>query len=162
MRLAEAVVEDLRLAGGWAVVSGSGSSERSSGVGEGVWGDALGCDFCFVVDLGEVLCWLAEVEVLEVDFAEVDLGVVCVSTVGCGAASGSAVGAKAVWDDTSGCGFCFVFPLVAVLPRVAGFEDLAVVLAFELNLAVDLAVVLPIDADLLVVVSGSTVSCGVG
>lgn len=147
LRLAEAVVEDLRLAGGWAVVSGSGSSDRSSGMGEEVWGEDSGCDFCFVVDLGEVLCWLAEVEVLEVDFAEVDLGVVCVSTVGCGAASGSAIGAKAVWDETSGCGFCFVFPLVAVLPRVAGFEVLAVVLA--------------IDADL-VVVSGSTISCGVG
>ena len=141
------MVEDLRLAGGWAVVSGSGLSERSSGIGESVWGDASGCDFCFMVDLGEVLCWLAEVE-LEVDFAGVDLGMVCGSTVGCGVASGWAVSAKDVWDDTSGCGFCFVFPLVAVLPRVAGFEDLAVVL--------------PIDADLLVVVSGSTVSCGVG
>lgn len=81
------MVEDLRLAGGWAVVSGSGSSERSSGMG----GD--------------------------------------------------------VWDDTSGCGFCFVVVLVAVLLRVAGFEVLAVVL--------------PIDADL-VVVSGSTVGCRVG
>lgn len=80
------VVEDLRLAGGWVVVSGSGSSVRSWATGGGVWGDASGCEFCFVVDLGEVLCWLAEVEVLEVDFAEVDLGVVCGSTVGCGVA----------------------------------------------------------------------------
>ncbi|MDV2994450.1 MAG: hypothetical protein N4J56_004104 [Chroococcidiopsis sp. SAG 2025] len=88
--------EDLRLAGGGAVVSGSGLSERSWATGAGVWGDVSGCDFCFVVDLAEVLCWLAEVEVLEVDFAEVDLGVVCGSTVGCGAASGWAVGAKAV------------------------------------------------------------------
>ena len=140
------MVEDLRLAGGWAVVSGSGSSDRSSGMGAGVWGDASGCDFCFVVDLAEVLCWLAEVEVLEVDFAEVDLGVVCGSTVGCGVASSSAVGTKAVWDETSGCGFCFVFPKLAVLPRVAGFEVLAIVLA--------------IDADW-GVVSGSAIGCGV-
>jgi hypothetical protein len=140
------VAEDLRLAGGWAVGSGSGLSERSSGMGGGVWGDVLGCDFCFVVDLGEVLCWLAEVEVLEVDFAEVDLGVVCGSTVSCEVASGWAIAAVDVWDDTSGCGFCFVFPLVAVLPRVAGFEVLAVVLA--------------IDADW-GVVSGSAIGCGV-
>ncbi|RUT10748.1 hypothetical protein DSM107010_39880 [Chroococcidiopsis cubana SAG 39.79] len=131
LRLAEAVAEDLRLAVGWAVGSGSGSLERSSGMGEGVWGDAWGCDFCFVVDLGAVLCWLAEVEVLEVDFAEVDLGVFCGSTVGCEVASGWAIAAVDGWDETSGCGFCFVFRLVAVLSRVAGFEVLAVVLAID-------------------------------
>ena len=42
------MLEELRLAGGWAVVSGSGSSERSSGLAGGVSGDASGCDFCFV------------------------------------------------------------------------------------------------------------------
>lgn len=80
------MAEDLRFAVDWAAVSGS--SERSSGMGAVVSGDASGCDFCFVV------------------------------------------------------------VLVAVLLRVAGFALLAVVLAFE--------------ADLLVVVSGSTVSSGVG
>ena len=146
LRLAEAVVEDLRLAGGGAVVSGSGSSDRSWATDEGVWGDTSGCDFCFVVDLAEVLCWLAEVEVLEVDFAEVDLGVACGSTVGCGIASGSTVGAEDVPGKVAGCAFCSVFPKLAVLPRVAGFEVLAVVLPFELDLGV---------------VFGSTVGCAV-
>ncbi|PSM49332.1 hypothetical protein C7Y66_09995 [Chroococcidiopsis sp. CCALA 051] len=51
LRLAEAVVEDLRFAVGWAVGFASGSSERSSGIGEDVSGDASGCGFCFVFRL---------------------------------------------------------------------------------------------------------------
>lgn len=43
----------------------------------------MGGDFCFVVDLGEVLCWLAEVEVLEVDFAEVDSSFGVATSSGC-------------------------------------------------------------------------------
>ena len=69
--------------------------------------------------------------------------------VGCGAGSdaGDATSGEGVSGNTSACSFCFVVVLVAVLPRAASFEVLAVVLAFEADL---------------VVVSGSTASCGVG
>ena len=68
-------------------------------MGEGIWGVASECDFCFVVDLVAVLplvTVLPRVAGFEV-FAVVlpidaDLAVVSGSTVGCGVASGWAIG----------------------------------------------------------------------
>ncbi|RUT14601.1 hypothetical protein DSM107010_01470 [Chroococcidiopsis cubana SAG 39.79] len=82
LRLAEVVVEDLRFVVGWAVGSGSGWGDRSSGMGAVVWGDASGCDFCFVVVLVAVLPFLAGFEVLAVVLpGEADLVVAAGSTV---------------------------------------------------------------------------------
>ena len=78
------MVEDLRFVAGWAVVSGSGSSVRSSGMGAVVSGDTSGCDCCFVVPLVVVLLLVADFAVLAVVLPfEVDLAVVSGSTVDC-------------------------------------------------------------------------------
>ncbi|WP_317111017.1 hypothetical protein [Chroococcidiopsis sp. SAG 2025] len=147
LRLAEAVAEDLCFVAGWAVGSGSGWGDRSSGMGGGVWSDASGCDFCCVVELEVVLRLVAGFEVFEVALPlGGDLAVVSGSTAGCGVVSGSMVGAEDVSGEATGCECCFVFALLAVLLFLAGWEALAIVLAFELDLGV---------------VSGSTVGCAV-
>ena len=115
------MVEDLRLAVGWAAGSGSGSSERSSGMDAGVSGDASGGDFCCVVELEVVLRLVVGFEVFEVVLPlGVDLAVVSGSTVGCGVVSGWAVGAEDVLGKATGCECCFVFALVVVLLFLAG------------------------------------------